>query len=380
MREFRPGPQDQKWFRRVLGQFPTGVTAVTAVSSGKPVGMVVGSFTSVSLDPPLVAFLPGKNSTTWPQIQAAGSFCVNVLGADQENACQAMMSKSDDKFASLEWQPSESTGSPALNNAVAWIDCRIEQVFDGGDHWIVIGEVVDLDIGDPATPLLFFRGGFGRFEAGSRIASELEFSAQLQALNRVRPAMERLSSEFKCECIAAARVGDEIALIASAGHARGWDLPSRVGERVPAVAPFGRSIMAWADEATVNRWLSPLVDPEQAVELRAMLSIIRERGYSVTIPSDNPVPSAPKANDAQPDLRTVLDPGSELLAGDYTLNPVSVAVPVLDTAGQPLFALALYGFESETSDVQYLAARLREIADTGEPTPLLATSTTSITH
>jgi flavin reductase (DIM6/NTAB) family NADH-FMN oxidoreductase RutF len=345
--------------------------------------MVVGSFTSVSLDPPLVAFLPGKQSRTWPRIQAAGSFCVNVLSAEQESVTHAMMSRTGDKFAGLQWKPSASTGAPALTSAVAWIDCRIEQVIDAGDHWMVIGAVADLDIGDPKTPLLFFRGGYGRFESGSRVAGEMEFGGarMLRALDRVRPGMERLSTELGCECVAAARVAAEIALIASAGHARGWDLPSRVGERVPAVAPFGRSIMAWADKSTIDRWLTQVSDPEQASEHRQMLQVIRERGYSVTIRPEQPTAVPDGAGDTRSDLGTVLDPGPELLAAGSSGSPVSVAVPVLDQSGQPLFALALYGFESPgaTTDVGYLAARLREIAKAAGPAPTIALPASSLT-
>jgi len=230
----RPRPGDQQWFRRVLGQFPTGVTAITSTVDGQPVGMVVGSFTSVSLDPPLVAFLPSKTSTTWPRIESAGSFCVNVLGTDQEQVCHALMSKDPGAFTALSWTTSTITGAPALADTVAWIDCRISQVIDAGDHWLVIGEVVDLDIGRPQTPLVFFRGGYGRFEPGARVATQIDLGAHFQALNRVRPGMERLATELDCECVAVAQVGDEFSLIASAGRAHGWDLPSRGGRPVRA--------------------------------------------------------------------------------------------------------------------------------------------------
>ena len=85
---------DSKRFRQVLGHYPTGVTVVTAVDAdGQPAGMAVGSFTSVSLDPPLVAFLPDKSSTSFPRIRRASSFCVNVLSAEQENVCRAFAAK-----------------------------------------------------------------------------------------------------------------------------------------------------------------------------------------------------------------------------------------------------------------------------------------------
>src|SRR5213076_1713460 len=101
-------------YRQVLGHFPTGVTVITAMGAdGKPAGFAVGSFFSVSLDPPLVGFCAGKGSSSWPGIREAGVFCVNVLAVDQEAACRAFSSKVDDKFAGLGWTPA-SSGSPKL--------------------------------------------------------------------------------------------------------------------------------------------------------------------------------------------------------------------------------------------------------------------------
>ena len=92
-------PTDPRWFRRVLGQYPTGVCVVTATEAdGRRAGFVVGSFTSVSLNPPLVAFFPDKGSTSWPRIREAGKFCVNILGAGQEDVCRNFAVRKDDKF------------------------------------------------------------------------------------------------------------------------------------------------------------------------------------------------------------------------------------------------------------------------------------------
>jgi flavin reductase (DIM6/NTAB) family NADH-FMN oxidoreductase RutF len=153
-------PVEPQSFRSVLGRFPTGVMVVTAATDGNPTGMAVGSFTSVSLDPPLVLFCPARTSETWPRIQAAGAFCANVLAADQEQVCRTFASSGTDKFATLAWHPAP-TGSPILAGAVAWIDCQIEQVHEGGDHWIVLGRVVALGIERDAGSLVFCGGTYG---------------------------------------------------------------------------------------------------------------------------------------------------------------------------------------------------------------------------
>jgi flavin reductase (DIM6/NTAB) family NADH-FMN oxidoreductase RutF len=153
---------DSATYRQVLGHFPTGVTVVTAATDGVPVGLAVGSFSSVSLDPPLVAFFPDRSSSSWPRIEAAGAFCVNILGEDQEDVCRRFAMKGDDKFAGLGWKPS-ATGSPLIDGVIAWIDCDVESVTDAGDHFCVMGRVRDLAVGHDRGPLVFFRGGYGRF-------------------------------------------------------------------------------------------------------------------------------------------------------------------------------------------------------------------------
>ena len=102
---------DGREFRRVLGQFPTGVTVVTAATDEGPAGMAIGSFTSVSLDPPLVMFCPARDSLSWASIRTGGSFCVNVLGEDQKSVCDTFASSDDDKFAAVTTR-TEATGAP----------------------------------------------------------------------------------------------------------------------------------------------------------------------------------------------------------------------------------------------------------------------------
>lgn len=154
---------DPREFRDVLGHFPTGVTVVTGLDAeGSPYGITIGSFVSVSLDPPLVGFLPGKKSRSWPSIAESAAFCVNILAAGQDDICWRFAKEpaegEDSKFVGLSWTPS-STGSPILPGVIGWIDCTVESVVEAGDHWFVLGRVVDLAHGSDVTDaMVFFRG------------------------------------------------------------------------------------------------------------------------------------------------------------------------------------------------------------------------------
>lgn len=158
---------DPREFRNVLGAFMTGVTVVTAVDDGQPVGMAVNSFTSVSLDPPLVAFCPAKSSSTWESIKRSSAFVVNILSADQEDVCRVFASGGVDRFADLQWSPSVATGSPVIGGALAHIDCVIDREYDGGDHLIVVGLVREISTPpvDGALPLGFYRGKYAQLSA-----------------------------------------------------------------------------------------------------------------------------------------------------------------------------------------------------------------------
>lgn len=160
---------DVSRYRQVLGHFCTGVTVVTAVDHitaghSAPAGFTAQSFTSVSLEPPLVAMCPGSRILSWPAIREAGVFCANILAHDQEALCRRFATRGVEKFEGIGWKPSHATGSPVLDGVLAWVDARIEAVHEAGDHLIVVGRVVDLDVTREASPLLFYRGGYGRFE------------------------------------------------------------------------------------------------------------------------------------------------------------------------------------------------------------------------
>ena len=147
-------------FRDVLGSFASGVTVVTATSNDQPVGMTCQSFSSVSLDPPLVLFIPAKTSRAWPLMQRSGKFCVNFLAADQADLSNTMASRGTDKFADIAWTPSTATGSPLFADTVGYVDCSIHAVHEAGDHYVVIGRVLDLGLQGAETPLLFYKGKY----------------------------------------------------------------------------------------------------------------------------------------------------------------------------------------------------------------------------
>ncbi len=159
-----PAVVEPRVMRDVLGHFVSGVTVVTAMGADGPAGFTCQSFSSLSLEPPLVAFAPARTSTTWPRLRAAGRFCVNVLAQDQDGLSRQFARSGTDKFAGVRWAPSPC-GSPVLDGVVAWIDATLEAEHDGGDHTIVVARVVDLGADASRTPLLFHRGAYGLQEA-----------------------------------------------------------------------------------------------------------------------------------------------------------------------------------------------------------------------
>ncbi|MBF6353106.1 flavin reductase family protein [Nocardia higoensis] len=152
---------DPALMRTVLGHFATGVVAITGIDpqTSAPTGLAANSFTSVSLDPPLIAFCVAATSTSWPRVRAAGHYTVNILSAAQEPVCRQLAAKGVEKFRGIEWQPSPA-GAPILTDSLAWIEAELEAEHPAGDHTIVVSRVRHLYATDLA-PLIFFRGRYG---------------------------------------------------------------------------------------------------------------------------------------------------------------------------------------------------------------------------
>jgi 3-hydroxy-9,10-secoandrosta-1,3,5(10)-triene-9,17-dione monooxygenase reductase component len=139
-------PDDfQRHFRSVLGHFATGVAVITSVLDGEPIGIIIQSFSSLSLDPPLVLLCPALSSKSWPKFARAGHLCVNLLHEGQADLARQFARSGGDKYHEVEWSPAPGTGSPILAEAGAWMDCEIEDEHPGGDHRIVVCRVLELD-------------------------------------------------------------------------------------------------------------------------------------------------------------------------------------------------------------------------------------------
>ena len=362
-------------YRQVLGQYPTGVCVITAMrGASEPVAMVVGSFSSVSLHPPLIAFFPDRASSSWAKLRGCEHFCVNILSAEQEPLCRKLASKAADKFSGTVHRLS-ARGNPILDGVVAWIECHRQSITAAGDHELVIGQVLSLEIQTAALPLLFFQGGYGRFAPASVSALEtpgITFD-QLSNVDRARPEMEALSDELSSRCLATVQIGAEIAMVASAGRAR-HDAPGTlVGQRLPFVPPTGSIFAAWLPDRERDIWIGRAANSGRQPAVRAALERVRSRGYSLGL-----------LNDAQREFSARLaaiaagqphTAGLESLIGALSYDPESltaaeyalvrvVSAPVFDAMGRVALGLTVYDFQkpSPTRGIEGYIARIAEAA------------------
>ncbi|CAH0290599.1 FMN reductase (NADH) NtaB [Arthrobacter sp. Bi83] len=154
---------DSDQYRAVMRHLPTGVAAICSTDpvTGAQNGMIVGTFASLSMEPPLVTFSVTHTSTSWPKIAEIGRFSVSLLSDDQQQVCRALSAKGEDKFSAVNWSES-GWGTPHIHGSLAWFDCRTEQQIVAGDHLIVVASVLEMTPGE-GTPLIFHGGRFGSF-------------------------------------------------------------------------------------------------------------------------------------------------------------------------------------------------------------------------
>lgn len=151
--------EPQMALRRAFSLFPTGVVAVAALVDGQPVGIAVNSFNSVSLDPPLVAVCVARTSNTWPLLADRTRLGLSVLGSHQEVLCRKLASRNVDRFEGAEWHASDD-GAVLIDGAALWLECEVRASYEGGDHEIILLEVLNADLFPDVTPLVFHQSQF----------------------------------------------------------------------------------------------------------------------------------------------------------------------------------------------------------------------------
>lgn len=278
-------PAGARNVRAALRHYPTGVAVITATTPAHgPVAMVAGSFTCVSLDPPLIAFLPRRDLPAFSLLHTAGAFCVNVLAADQEPLCRRFAEGPADDFAGVNWRPAPS-GAPVFDGAVAWLDCEYDSITDTGDSHLAIGRVVSGDVDRSAEPLLSFQGGYGRLRLPSLVAaSEPDLLHGIRLAEHARDQIEALAAEYDAECSVLTPVGEDAAFVAIAARSAH---PGNValGSRVPLIPPLGSVFISAMGSVAVNAWLDRLPDGDDGMRdtYIRQLERVRERGYSLSL-------------------------------------------------------------------------------------------------
>lgn len=345
---------DPAHFRETLGHYPTGVAVITAIDSdGQPVGMVVGSFTSVSLDPPMVAYLPTRDSRSYARLRTSRNFCVNVLAADQRELCARFAARGEDKFAGVGWTPAPS-GSPILDGAVTWIDCEVADELAGGDHYIVLGRVRALDIARRTLPLLFFQGGYGRFTLPTSMApADPELIRGVRMAEVARVSLQSLAEILGADCGVMARVGDEAVFVMTDNRSGAADAVE-IGHRIPLIPPLGTVFYSQAPDAEIDRWLLRAGRGDGTESFAGNLAKVRERGYSMSLMPETDltrvsVMSDYSGCDVLPEHERRM---KQMIAGtaalyepdiepDGTYDLHSIVVPVPDPAGRTRIALRM---------------------------------------
>lgn len=358
---------DPAWFRYVLGQYPTGVCVITAQpEDGPPIGMVVGSFSSVSMHPPLVGFYPSVTSETWPHLQRARNWCVNILAAHQSDVCRRIATAPlRQRFEGVAWRPAPS-GAPIIEGAVAWIDCVPVAVHDAGDHKIALAEVQHLDTASTELPLLFFRSGYGSFSPLTLTAydPEMRLTRPLRHFELIRSIAQELPDRG-LRCLVTAPVNDSVVVIgqldppSAAAVAQPTTL---VGQRLP-FRPHGPSIFeAWAPDAEQEAWVARFAPDSQEAEIRA-LARIRQRGFSIGLGSEGHRRFAAALEQLAAEPGTVPNEELDALVASLDYEPAElsdevlaqarvISAPVFDSAGRPVLALTVFGFKAKPEVVR----------------------------
>ncbi|MEI7057079.1 flavin reductase [Nocardioides sp. CCNWLW239] len=270
-----------RW-RRVLGHYPTGITIITSVDeTGSPVGMIVGTFTSVSEAPPLVGFLPMRSSWTYARIEKAGRFRASVLGAGHEQLCREFFSSAPaERFNGEGWVYDEH-GLPRLEDAVAWFDCTIVDVLPAGDHAMVLGRVDDLGLGarSGGMPLLFLNGGYGSFTMPRMEFDIDDLGGRLRVATSVGDTVQELAEELGVACALSTVVRDEVVVLTAADIRSSY-----VGTCFPFAAPLDPGFGTWCAPELREHWLrqAERFGPVDRPLIERLTALVRQQGYAIS--------------------------------------------------------------------------------------------------
>ena len=356
--------------RRALAHYPTGVAVLTAQEADTPpVSMVVGTFTSVSLEPPLVGFLADRNSNSWRGIRAAGHFCASVLGSGHEQVCRAFASKAPNRFEHA--NAVTGSGRAYLRDAVLWVDCDIVDVLPAGDHDFVLGGVRELGVGEEGgLPLVFLRGGYGLPQIASLQVEAPGLGAVLRMADAVRPEIERVARTLGVECVVLAVVDGEVIMLAAAGVGSTSGGPrTHVGSAFPLAAPLAAVFTAWAGPEQQQRWVAEgtrFAGSDVSAVAQAALAAVRGRGYEIatgpevfdrlrrTVAGGDVTSSDERTAQFSHVLRDVAERDEPALTRplDELGNVALLMVPVRDRGGQVVLSLGIVNLGGRESPAE----------------------------
>lgn len=275
---------DPRAFRDVMGHYPTGVAVVTGrADDGDLLAMVVGTFSSVSLDPPLVSFMPMKTSRTFARMRECETLCINIVGGEQQAEMLSIARRWENKLDGVDWYPSPS-GNPVLENSIAWIDTSIADVVEAGDHWITLCRVIDMEVTNPVSPLLFFQGGYGSFVGNSLIARlSHEILPAIHAAHSASTELEALARTLRCEVSVFAAVSEDEFATVYHSMSPGNSPEQSFATRLPIVPPIGDTYMFDKSPEVQERWMNKLKEPSEEIKAthRRRLEMVKKNGYLI---------------------------------------------------------------------------------------------------
>ncbi|MEU4233233.1 flavin reductase [Nonomuraea sp. NPDC026600] len=377
--EFRASAPEQrrKWWRSVLGEYPTGVAIISALDgAGHPQGLVVGTFTSVSMDPPLVSYMPMRTSRSYSAVANAERFRVSVLGTGHEDLCRSFASAPPERRFEVGSWLYDQNGLPRLADSVIWFDCVRTQTIEAGDHDIVLGEVEDLGFGSGGgtMPMLFLKGGYGSFTM-----PRLEFDAQhlgshLRVASQMGDVVQALAESIDAMVTLCSLTQDSVVVLTAANLRPSPAQVFPVGSTFPFAAPLGVVFAAWGDEGRESMWQKSgrafgFADDKV---LKQMLQRVRERGYAVSVgpamaEQFEQTISDPAQGDA--DLaelwaavaRDYADLGEN---SDWAGHVSSIQVPIFEAGGEANLALAVSGLPRglNQQDLDRIAGECKRVA------------------